>query len=187
MLQATGRQTRIRSTSFLFLPSPCIVRDALPFCHLALKGPKPLPPEYPKDLQTLGDHIRRRRLELGLFQKDAAKQIGVDEATIYNWESNETQPTNRSIPRIIQFLGYNPLPAAGTLSERLVVCRRALGLTQRAMARRLQVDPTTILSWETKRRRRSTKLSRIVEDFLKSHQATIGLKRCSIQTRLSLK
>lgn len=67
-----------------------------------------------KELKTLGDHIRKRRLELG-FQKDAAKQIGVDEATIFNWESNETTPTIRHIPRVIEFLGYNPLPPPESL------------------------------------------------------------------------
>jgi DNA-binding XRE family transcriptional regulator len=34
--------------------------------------------------------------------------IGVDEATIYNWEGNRTAPTVRLIPRIIQFLGCCP-------------------------------------------------------------------------------
>ena len=36
---------------------------ALPFCHVRLSGPKPLPKAYPKHLKTLGDHIRKRRLD----------------------------------------------------------------------------------------------------------------------------
>jgi DNA-binding XRE family transcriptional regulator len=47
-------------------------------------------------------------LDLGLLQKEVAAQIGVDEATIYNWEANRNQPAVRLIPRIIQFLGYGP-------------------------------------------------------------------------------
>jgi DNA-binding XRE family transcriptional regulator len=39
-----------------------------------------------------------------------ADQIGVDEDTIYHWESNESIPQVRFIPTIIKLLGYNPFP-----------------------------------------------------------------------------
>ncbi|HEY2989813.1 MAG TPA: helix-turn-helix domain-containing protein [Candidatus Binatia bacterium] len=141
----------------------------MPFCHAVLTAQKPKDSAYPKELKTLGDHIRKRRLELGLFQKHVAKQIGVDEATVFNWESNETQSRIRHIPRIIEFLGYNPLSNSEGLSNRLLAARMVLGFTQRDMARRLGVDPTTILLWETRKRRPSRKLLRIVEEFLSLH------------------
>jgi DNA-binding XRE family transcriptional regulator len=34
----------------------------------------------------MAKHIKRRRLELGLFQRQVADIIGVRENTIYNWE-----------------------------------------------------------------------------------------------------
>src|SRR5438093_11371159 len=37
---------------------------ALPFCRLRLKA-KRTDPRYPRELRTLGDHIRKRRIELG--------------------------------------------------------------------------------------------------------------------------
>jgi len=37
--------------------------------------------------------MRKRRLDLGLFQNDAAVTIGVDTTTVYNWENNRTGPT----------------------------------------------------------------------------------------------
>ena len=80
------------------------------FCYLTLKAPKPKSSKYPKEFKQLGDHIRKCRLDLGLFQKQVAECIGVDEATIYHWECNETNPPNRHIPQIIRFLEYNPLP-----------------------------------------------------------------------------
>jgi hypothetical protein len=39
---------------------------ALPFCHTELRASKPKPSHYPKQLNTLGDHIRTRRLDLRL-------------------------------------------------------------------------------------------------------------------------
>jgi transcriptional regulator with XRE-family HTH domain len=55
------------------------------------------------------------------------------------------------MPAIIQFLGYNPLPAARSLPERLRTARRALGLSQRKMAKKLGVDPATLMGWEAGR------------------------------------
>src|ERR1700720_743605 len=51
---------------------------ALPFCHLRLSTQKPKSSVYPKELKTLGDHIRRRRLDLGLLQRQVAQLISVD-------------------------------------------------------------------------------------------------------------
>ncbi len=44
---------------------------ALPFCHAELRASKPKSFRYPTRLNTLGDHIRSRRLDLGLFQSEA--------------------------------------------------------------------------------------------------------------------
>jgi len=57
----------------------------------------------------------------------------------------------RYMPAIIQFLGYNPLPTASSLPERLATARRALGLSQRKMAVKLGVDPATLMGWEAGR------------------------------------
>jgi len=43
--------------------------------------------------RTLGERIRKWRLERALFQRDLAKIIGVDEMTIVNWEKGGTKPT----------------------------------------------------------------------------------------------
>jgi DNA-binding XRE family transcriptional regulator len=46
--------------------------------------------------QTLGEHIRKWRLEQGLFQGDLAKIIGVDEMTIVNWRRGELNQQRRT-------------------------------------------------------------------------------------------
>ena len=71
-----------------------------------------------------------------------------DKTSVFNWENNRTAPQVHHIPKIINFLGYNPLPAVRSLSEKLMAARRTLGLSQRAMAKRLGVDPTTLARWE---------------------------------------
>ena len=86
-------------------------RVALPFCHVQLIAWKPLPPAYPRELKTLGDHLRKRRLDLGLLQKQVADRLEVNAMTICNWETNRTSPQLRFVPRILSFLGYNPNPS----------------------------------------------------------------------------
>ena len=123
----------------------------MPFCHSELRAARPKSERYPKELKSLGDHIRARRLDLKLLQKQVADQIGVHEITISTWECNATVPEVRYMPAIIQFLGYNPLPVANSLLERLATARRVLGLSQRKMAEQLDVDPATLLGWEAGR------------------------------------
>ena len=125
-----------------------ILIPALPFCHAELRASKPKPPHYPREINTLGDHIRNRRLDLKLFQKQVADRIGVDETTITNWEGNASVPATRYMPAILQFLGHDPLPPAISIPERLATARRVLGLSQRKMAEKLGIDPATLQGWE---------------------------------------
>ncbi len=121
---------------------PCVA--ILP---LTLTAPKPTNP--PKTLAIWGDHIKKRRLELGLYQKEVAMKLGVDECTITNWELNRTSPQLRFIPKIIEFLGYvPPLDTARTLGEIIVEYRRTRGLSQREFAEQMGLDPTTLSRWE---------------------------------------
>jgi transcriptional regulator with XRE-family HTH domain len=115
---------------------------------LTLKAPNPKSPKYPHQLKTLGDHIRKRRLDLGLFQKQVAAQIGVSEATIWNWECHESSPRIHVLPQVITFLGYDPFPPPMSLAEKLIMSRKAAGITQIEMAKRLGIDPTTLARLE---------------------------------------
>jgi transcriptional regulator with XRE-family HTH domain len=121
----------------------------LPFCHFEIRDPRPKPSQYPKQINTLGDYLRARRLDLNLLQRQVADQIGVHPLTITNWESNESSPETHFIPAIIRFLGYDPLPPGSSLPERLAAARKKLGLSQRKMAGMLGVDPATVKGWES--------------------------------------
>ena len=121
----------------------------MPFCHLTLSGSKPPKFGYPHKLKTLGDHLRKKRLDLGLLQRDVGQKIGVDESTIYNWENNRSYPNLYALPKVIRFLGYDPsYTTPKTIGQKLLAYRKVHGITQKEMAKKLGVDPTTLARWE---------------------------------------
>lgn len=77
-----------------------------PYIKVRLIAKRPPPTGYPKELKTLGDHLRKKRLDFGLSQKEMAAQLRVSAGTLYNWEKSLTSPQQRLIPRIHDFLGY---------------------------------------------------------------------------------
>jgi transcriptional regulator with XRE-family HTH domain len=121
----------------------------LPYCRIVLKAQRPFPPTYPKSLKTLGDHLRKKRLDLKLLQKEVAERIGTSETSVFHWENNQTEPSLPFIPKIIEFLGYVPnLISPNSLGEKIVVYRKLLGLTQKELAKQLGIDPSTLGRWE---------------------------------------
>jgi transcriptional regulator with XRE-family HTH domain len=54
--------------------------------------------------QTLGERIKKRRLELGLSQKQTGKVLGVTSFTVLNWEKGKTGPRGESMAKIMGFL-----------------------------------------------------------------------------------
>ena len=63
---------------------------------------------YPKQLSTIGDHIRKRRLDLKLFQRELAEMVGVHDVDVCKWENNKVMIPESCQEKIIAFLGYNP-------------------------------------------------------------------------------
>jgi transcriptional regulator with XRE-family HTH domain len=121
--------------------------DALPFCHASpsrLSAPKATDVEP----QTLGEHIRKRRLELRLSQKEVARRLGRSWRTVFNWENRKTRPAIESMPTIIGFLGYDHFPESASLSGRLAALRREKGWTIKQAAEHLGVDEGTWSRWE---------------------------------------
>ena len=74
--------------------------------------------EFDFEPKSLGEHIKRERLKRGLTQKELAKLLGVNPWTELNWETGATKPLMRSIPTIINFLGYDPFSKPMTLPEK---------------------------------------------------------------------
>jgi len=113
---------------------------------IVLKGLKPKETDF--EPQTLGKHIRKRRLELELTQKQAAERLAINPSTVLNWESGRRAPPIRSMPAVLGFLGYDPFPPPATLAERFLQARRNHGWSTGEAASQLGVDPTTWQNWE---------------------------------------
>ncbi|RZJ91641.1 MAG: helix-turn-helix domain-containing protein [Chryseobacterium sp.] len=108
-----------------------------------------MPISYPENPISIGDHIRKKRIELNLLQKDVARICGVSEDCIRNWEKNRSIPQIQFFPHIINFLGYMPIAFdLDTLSGRLKTYRHINGLGQKQMGKILGVDGGTVCSWE---------------------------------------
>lgn len=137
----------------------------MPFCSLTLTAKKPSKmPQYPR---TIGNHIMKRRLGLGLTQLQLAAILSVAECTVTNWEINRTRPQLRLMPKVLQFLGYEPCPVqAESLGERLLQYRKRRGISQRQLAIRMGIDPTTLSRVERRRENFSVSTNSKISNFL---------------------
>lgn len=141
-------------------------------CHPEGTKAEP-PPGYPERPETLGDHLRKRRLDLGLSQRALAQRLGVDEKTVQTWERNEVRPSRTLAREVRHFLGL-PIPAHSTpLAERLMTFRRSQKLTHEAVAGLLGVHRRTVIRWETGNGNPTPRLLSRVEAIL------VGLMRSS--------
>lgn len=118
-----------------------------------------------QDPVTLGDHLRRRRLELGLYQKDVAAQIGVTTSSIWNWEHGWSI-TLRCMPKVFEFLGYNPIPCPKGLMERLAWYKQVNGLDLEQLGAEMGRDPEQLPDWLSSRHKPCQRNQEEVERFL---------------------
>ncbi|MCG3165620.1 MAG: hypothetical protein POELPBGB_01388 [Bacteroidia bacterium] len=126
---------------------------ALRTCSFVLKVQKPKHEAYPKELETIGDHIRAKRMDLGLLQKDVANIFNVCEATLTGWELNRFTPTHKYFKSIVTFLGYVPKEwREGSLGTRLKYARLLSGLTQEQLAKRVGCDESNLRVIELNKR-----------------------------------
>ncbi|HEY1047543.1 MAG TPA: helix-turn-helix transcriptional regulator [Bacteroidia bacterium] len=78
---------------------------------MILKASKPkiskLLAKAPENPVTLGEKIKKRRIELELFQKELAEIIGVTEDCITLWEKGKSKPSKRYREKIEKFIEIN--------------------------------------------------------------------------------
>ena len=121
---------------------------ALPFYGLEISS---IPP-YLRGLdnpKSIGEHLKKRRLQLQLLQADIAKIFDVCEDSITGWENERSVPQIQYYPKLIEFLGYNPFPVeTKTLGGRIKEYRILNGLSQEDLAKKMGVNESTIFSWE---------------------------------------
>jgi transcriptional regulator with XRE-family HTH domain len=133
----------------------------LPFCEYVIKVPikalrlrtlrKNGLVEIPNNL---GEHLRNRRLTLGLTQKQVAIQLGTVREVYERWERNERVPGVSVWPAIITFLSYYPDEPDPSANLTLMT-RRHTGLDQKQLAKRVGVIHLTLRDWEREHQRPS--------------------------------
>ena len=123
----------------------------LPFGPKSLKSLKPRP--WVLLPRTLGEHLKKRRLELGLLQRDLRRRFKLEKETYANWEKDRCKPAMKHWPGIIEFLGFDPNAKPVTLGEKLFAYRRANGVSRKALARQLGEDEGTLWRWEVDQRK----------------------------------
>ena len=117
----------------------------MPFCRqtpLTLKALRVK--DYLANPQTLGGHLKRRRKELGLLQREAAEQMGVSTDTVVNWEKDKSKPVAAQFRPVVAFLGYDPTPEPQALADRVEAKQRRLGASLAQVARHLGWDPGSL-------------------------------------------
>ncbi len=71
---------------------------------------KPLKPKgYPIKAKSLGDFLKRKRLNEKLSVKKVCTDLGILSSTLHRWENNKTKLRIESKYKIIEYLGFNPI------------------------------------------------------------------------------
>lgn len=130
---------------------------------------KPYPLSYPRDPQTIGEHIRKRRLELRLLQGEVAKQLGVSTASITLWEKSENIPQITYFPRIAKFLGYSLWQFdTSTLIGKILDYRHKKGLSTLLLGKLIGVSNSTVQLWERGSYQPNEKMLQKLNEFLEN-------------------
>ena len=86
-------------------------------CHRQINARKPANSlqfrrlrQYPTAPTTLGEHLRKKRIDLSLSMTQLAKLLGlgITDTAIEKWEKNQNRPTESHRCRLIEFLGFDP-------------------------------------------------------------------------------
>jgi DNA-binding transcriptional regulator YiaG len=64
--------------------------------------------QVPAEPKTIGEHVHKKRNELGLHQGQLAKVLGVWRSTLGSWEANHYQPEGKARERVIAWFGFDP-------------------------------------------------------------------------------
>jgi transcriptional regulator with XRE-family HTH domain len=147
---------------------------ALLKCRYRIFAQKPLPRTiksrlYPESLITLGDYMRKTRLDLNLTQEQVANDIlKTSFQNVSSWEDNRHSVSLWFRPKIIEFIGFCPYDTSLPIGLKLRERRENFGLTVKELACLLKVNPCTITSWEQCEHNPSQKSLKIIDGFLKA-------------------
>lgn len=61
-------------------------------------------PRYPKNPQTLGEKLRKARMDNGMTLKEVAALFGVSDTAVINWEIRGKMPEESRMERVNEFI-----------------------------------------------------------------------------------
>ena len=99
--------TNVFSKSSTFVPAWLELRNPL---HTSIKyivcasRPFTYPDGYPINPKTIGEHMRKKRMDKRLMQSEVANIIGVSEESIWNWENGRTKQSKKNLEIISAFV-----------------------------------------------------------------------------------
>ena len=125
-------------------------------------------PGYPEFPINVGEHIRKKRMDLGLLQREVAEIIGVTESSVWNWEHG-TEPELQYNPKIISFLGYVPFEFPDDTLGRLAWYRKVNALSVVKLGEEISIHPDQLYEWLGAKRRPFNKSLQKIERFLGGH------------------
>ncbi len=135
--------------------------------NVYIARPFVFPDGYPVNPKTIGEHIRKKRMDDIFMQSDIANIIGVSEGSIWNWE-NGTHPSVKCVPGIIKYLGYIPFesPENGDTIGRLRYFKLINGLTIKQLGKTMGRSHEQLTDWISGRTKPSKKNLEIINAFV---------------------
>lgn len=115
-----------------------------------------------------GETLRRSRLASGLTLAELGKRIGVGGETVRHWEVGISSPRSRRLPKVAEALGLKieDLYESPDNEASLADLRRAAGLTQEQLAKKLGTYKTKVSGWERGKSRMPLELLDVYANIL---------------------
>lgn len=133
-----------------------------------MKASLPKPRNYPKRILTIGDELRKERIDRNLTQYEVAQIIKVNRNFIYEHELNQRELTIFALHKISLFLGYIPKTLrvdVYSLQGRLYAYRILNGYPYQVVAEKIGVDKGTLAHFERGGESKPETLLKIQEFF----------------------
>jgi hypothetical protein len=121
------------------------------------------------DLKTLGPLVWRRKEQLGHTVEETSRTIGICKAVLQLWKLAARPPHLQLIPKIVEYLGYDPFGPPRSFGESLCFARLRLGLSRERAAKHLGIGTKTYERWEDGRITQvHSRPRQLLEEFLKN-------------------
>lgn len=144
----------------------------IPICSFVLVAKITKKEVVVRKIESLSDHLRNKRLAMGIDQTQLAKLFNISNPIISNWEANKKQPSSYYFDSIVSFLGYIPQITMGFDRYGIYtqLYRKEHKLSQKMFAKIVKIHLEEIVHLEeNKYGKRKRKLEPILKNFFKHH------------------